>query len=217
MNMFSKESINTAVDESKERQKKAKQILMPKGFNILVLKEVEYRKTRADDPMYVLHFSKKGDKEEKYKDIQEYIVIQEEGLKTKTGVNMNVLKMVSFFLNSFGYTLKEPDTEDPFGDITKQLKKFEGKEFRTIIIWRKSLNQKQTTAFVKAEISFDRSVSINDTSLKEGSVNPDACNIDLSPRDKAILKGDILPKGDKPKDDHGTPKITDDAHDDLPF
>ncbi len=215
-NMFSGEAIKKSVDESKDRQKKIKQKIIPKGFNLLTLKEIEYKKSKNDDPMFVLHIAKAKDPKEEFKPSLEYLVIQEGGFERTPGVNLNVYTLVSFFLNAFGYTLKEPTSEDIYEDILKQFKKFKGKDFRGVMRWKKELNQNMTMAFMRSNIWWDRVALINDVTLKAESVSKEQCFIDISPREKLILKGDVNPA--EKVDKHGAPVISDSGEtDDLPF
>lgn len=215
--MFSADAINKAMEQNKEEQKKLKQKLLPRGFNILELESVKLEKSKNNDPMFVITVKKADDKAEEFRSTSEYLVIQENGLTTKEGINLNVYTILLFFANAFKYTLKEPDADDPYGDIEKQLKQFEGKRFRGIIAHKMELNQQGTKAFAKASVIFKRCVDISDTSINENNVDANQYFTDLSPRDKAILRGDAPAPAGKAADVHGVPEIHDEDVDKLPF
>jgi len=220
-NMFSADAINKAVKENVEEQKKLKQKQLPMGFHILELVSVKLEKSKDQDPMFVLTIRKADDKKEEFRTISEYLVIKENGLTTKSGVNFNVYIMLTFFVNSFKFTPKEPGSDDPYGDIEQQFKTCEGKTFRGVINHKMELNSKSTKATPRAHLEFRKCTDIADMTLNEKSVgDPKALFTDLSPKEKAILKGEAQPAAKysgTSNDTHGVPTVSDNDVDDLPF
>ena len=217
-NMFDQDQLNQMMETNKEEQKKLKQKTMPPGFHVLILEDVELEKTKTNnDPMYVITVKKKEDPKEELRPVKEYLVISENGLKTKQGHNQNLYNFVSFFVNCFKFVPKDIDNDDPIGDLLLKVKKYKGKEFRGVIMHEQSLNSNKTAKFISAKLVTKRSGNINDTAINEETVPKTTKK--LSPKDQAILDGRILPDNVQPKvtDNHGTPDVTDDPGDDLPF
>jgi hypothetical protein len=225
--MFSEDAIKKAVEQNQEEQKKMKQKLLPRGFHILELVSIDLKKSKAGDPMFVITVKKGDDKNEEFRTVSEYLVIQESGLTTKEGINANVYRMLAFFANAFKYVPKQPDADDPYGDVEKQFKQFEGKQFRGIIAHKMELLPKANKAIAKAELIFKRCTDLADQTLNEKVVDANQYFTDLTPRDKAILRGDIIPdqkpgteSGGSPITDfHGVPDLgdLDENPDKLPF
>lgn len=217
-NMFNAEQINKIAESNKEEQKKLKQVQLPAGFCVLTLEKVELTKSRKEDPMFVITAKKKEDADGKYRSVAEYLVISENGLKRKDGLNQNFYNLVTFFMNTFKFVPKDIDNDDPLGDLSMKLNKYKGKDFRGVIIQEESLNSNQTAKFVSAKMDTRRCGHINDTSINAETVPKTVKR--LSPKDSAILTGKILPDSIKPQkstDAHGTPSVSDDDTDDLPF
>ena len=221
--MFNADAIKRAMEENELEQKKLKQIIIPKGFHILTLHSVEYKKSKNGDPQFVLTIKKAEDKDEKFRPVTEYLTIMESGLTTKKGVNISVYQLLLFFANAFKYTVTPPDADDPYGDVEKQLKQFEGKQFRGVIAHKMELMSNSSKAFCKSELVLNRCTDLADTSLNEKTVDPAQYFTDLSPKDKATLRGEVSgdtkKKSGPPADDHGVPFIGDDDEnpDKLPF
>lgn len=217
--MFDAENINKIAESNKEEQKKLKQVQLPAGFCVLTLTKIELTKSKKDDPMFVITAKKKEDADGKYREVSEYLVISENGLKRKDGLNQNFYNLVSFFINTFKFVPKDIDNDDPLGDLTLKLAKYKGKDFRGAIIQEESLNSNKTAKFVSAKMDTRRCGHINDTTINAESVPKTVKR--LSPKDAAILSGKILPDSVRAaagkSDQHGTPTISDDDTDDLPF
>ena len=212
--MFDKSAIDAAMEENKQEQKKLKQKLVPRGFQLMKLKEIKLDRTKPEKgahPMFVITVHQAQDEKEEFKDISTYLVIKPDGLKTKSGMNLNLFQAMMFFVNCFGHKVTEPNADDPYGDLESQFKDHEGKEFRTIVVHKKELTQK-FKPFMKAEIILRRCTHKDDLSLNKDNVDPKDCFTDLNPKDRAILEGKIIPGQDNmAKDDaFGTPKIGDD-------
>ena len=216
--MFSPDAMAKVTEANQKEQKKLKQINLTPGFHISKLDGVELVKSKKGDPMYVLTISKKDDPDSKFKPVSEYFVITEDGLKTREGLNMNLYNFLSFFINCFKFVPKDIDQDDPLGDILTKITIYFGKEFRAVVSSEESLNSKQTAKFTSIKLETKRSAHINDTSVKPETA-PKIIKR-LTPKEAAILSGKILPDNiavKASKDNLGSPDITDDAGDDLPF
>lgn len=220
--MFSKDSLDKAMQENKEEMKKINQIPIPYGFNVLELSSIELVKTKTEKPMFKIGVRKSDDKEEKYREAIENVVIDESGKTTKGGVNLNLYSMLVFLANSFGLVVTELEENDPLGDLDKKAKTCIGKKFRGVISHEKKLNRDQQGGVIgnkvitNVGIELRRCRSINDTSLKEDVIKASDFMTELTPRERAIYEGKILPDEVKKPASHsgtddafGQPEITD--------
>ena len=133
MAVVTKEQLEAAKKQNAVEQKKARQKIIPKGFNVLLFSKVEFKMSKSNYPMFVLTFKKANDKNEDFRESSEYLAITPSGVETDFGMNLNLYTAIAFIKNAFGYELEELDEDDAYGDLLKKLKSFEGKSFRGII------------------------------------------------------------------------------------
>ena len=166
--------------------------------------------------MFHIGVKKSDDKEEKFREVSTYLTISEQGLTTKAGVNLNLYILLTFFANAMGVVITELDENDPLGDLEKKMKTCIGKKFRGVVSHEKGLNKDYNKVLINTRLEMKRCRSLNDTTLSEATINGKDFVSELTPKDRAILNGTIIPdeykKTNKPSgvdDAFGIPPVND--------
>jgi hypothetical protein len=215
--LFSKESLDKALEENKKDVKQANRVLIPAGFHILELTTFELKKTdKTQDPMFVIGVSKADDKKEEFREVLEFLPIMESGLQTRNGVNLNFYNVVAFLTNCFGEQITSLDETDPLGDLEKRGIAHLHKKLRGIIGHEKHLNKDYNKEMISAtfnnftlRIAPSRFRALSDTTLNENIVKPKDLILELPAKQKAILEGRILPDEYKKAPVNSAPPVTD--------
>ena len=203
-NPFNKETLGKVKEQNASEQKKIRQKLISMGFNILAIQDIVYKLSKEKHPMFVLSIKKAEDAKEEFKIITEYYPITPNGLTTDFGMNLNLYSFLSFFMNSFSFSVKEVDDDDPYGSLLKQVEKFKTKKFRGIVMHKIESGSKGST-FRKASIINKFCTKLEDTSINEET----AKTLSLV-KDSRKTNYTMTPTND-------APDISDEKVSDLPF
>ena len=209
MALISKEQLEAAKKQNAAEQKKVRQKIVPRGLNILTLKDVSLELSqRSKEPMFVFAFRKSNDKNEDFKEMVERMVISENGLKTDFGVNLNLYYVLIFLKNAFGYEVDELDEDDPMGDLLKKIKAFVGKSFRGIVRHQKE-NTSNGGTFIKPALMWKYVGKIDDPTINKDTLPESALFKD------ATRKKDYTVHEEEKHSD--APEIPDTPVSDTPF
>ena len=193
MSLFGQAVVDAAIKESEEFKAGLDKEIIPIGLNMLVIEKMDLEFSKNNEPMFTIEYAKAKDRE-KYRTFKDYYFFGATAAVDKQGHNISAKKIVAFFKDAFGYSIKPTNAEDTveaLNEILGQVKQFEETRFRAVVKHEKKLNQR-LVEFLAPAISFCG--LHNDENINEKSYDADKLLIPLSEYDRQRLAGNTPTK-----------------------
>ena len=193
MSLFGQAVVDAAIKESEDFKASLDKEIIPLGLNMLVIEKVDIEFSKNNEPMFTIEYAKAKDRE-KYKTFKDYFFFGANAAMDKQGHNISAKKIVAFFKDAFGYSIKPThaeDTVEALNEILGQVKQFEETRFRAVVKHEKRLNQR-LVEFLAPAIAFCGLHS--DENINEKSYDAAKLLIPLSEYDRQRLAGTATSK-----------------------